>query len=372
MGASKIARDITARKQAEQTAYFLAGASAALADLTDYESTLQKVASLAVPPFADWCAVDMVDTDGSVRRLVVIHSDPEKVRFVQELDRRYPTSASDPGGVGRALRTGQPDWAPVIPEEMLAGPAKDEDYLRCIRQLGLKSYICVPLKSRGNVLGVLTFVTAESSRTYGTDDLRTAEDLAHRAVIAIENASLLAALQDTDRRKNEFLAMLAHELRNPLAPIRNAVQIFRANKALTPEMKWATDVVARQAEQMTRLVDDLLDISRGSQMGKIELRCEQVELAAAPSKAPRRSQPSADRRPESTELLVEIPAEPIHSGRRSGSILADLVESAEQCGQIHGKVEAVSPAGRPGGRAMTIVDSRERRRHWHSRRNAAA
>ena len=105
------------------------------------------------------------------------------------------------------------------------------------------------------------------SRTalYDATDLPAAEDLAHRATIAIENASLLAALKEADRRKDEFLAMLAHELRNPLAPIRNAVQILRAKGPPMPELQWATEVIERQVQQMTRLVDDLLDVSRITQ-----------------------------------------------------------------------------------------------------------
>ena len=150
----------------------------------------------------------------------------------------------------------------MIPDSLLVESAEDEDHLRILRQLGLKSFICVPLRSRARTLGALTFVTAESGRVYGATDLAAAEDLAHRAVIAIENARLLSALKEADRRKDEFLAMLAHELRNPLAPIRNAVQIFRAKGPPVPEVQWATDVIDRQVHQMTRLVDDLLDVSR--------------------------------------------------------------------------------------------------------------
>jgi signal transduction histidine kinase len=94
--------------------------------------------------------------------------------------------------------------------------------------------------------------------------------------IACENARLLSALKESDRRKDEFLATLAHELRNPLAPIGNAVQIYRAKGVSVPELQWATEVIDRQIHQMTRLLDDLL--SRITQ-GKIELRKERVELA---------------------------------------------------------------------------------------------
>ena len=115
------------------------------------------------------------------------------------------------------------------------------------------------------MLGAITFVTAESGRIYDPEDVRAAEDLSHRAVIAIENAQLLASLKDADRRKDEFLAMLAHELGIRSLPIRNAVQIFRAKGRPYRELQWATEVIDRQVHQMTRLVDDLLDVSRITQ-----------------------------------------------------------------------------------------------------------
>ena len=270
VGASKIARDISARKRIEQIARFMADASAALAAVTDYESTLQRIASFAVPTFADWCAVDMTESDGSVRRLVVMHTDPTKVQLAHDLHQRYPPHSSDNFGLMKVLRSGEPDWAAQIAESTLAGAIRDAEQLRLVRELGLRSYICVPLCSRTMTIGALTFATAESGRTYTTDDLRAAEDLAHWAVISIENARLVSTLKESDRRKDEFLAMLAHELRNPLAPIRNAVEIMRGQEPSLPEMRWARDVIDRQVEQMTRLIDDLLDVSRITR-GKIEL-----------------------------------------------------------------------------------------------------
>jgi PAS domain S-box-containing protein len=328
IGASKIARDITARKQAEQTARFLADASAAFTELTNYESTLQKVASLAVPFFADWCAVDLQEADGSLRRLAVTHADPAKVQLVHELDRRYPRRLSERHGVMEVLRTGKPEWASEISEPLLRDFAENQEHLLLIRELRLKSYICVPLKSRAKVLGTLTFVTAESGRIYDTNHVRAARDLADRAVVAIENASLLAALRESDRRKDEFLAMLAHELRNPLAPIRNAVQILRVKGPAVPELQWARDVIDRQVQQMTRLVDDLLDVSRITR-GKIELRQEQVELATVVSSAVEASRPLIEK--WGHELTVAIPAEPVRleaDVTRLSQVLSNLLNNA--------------------------------------------
>ncbi len=221
------ATDIQEQKQAEESSRYLAEASAALAGVVDYESTLQKMAGLAVPHFADWSAVDVADKDGSLRRLVVAHRDPAKVALAHELMRAYPPDPEAPGGAIAVLRTGQPKIVSEITDEMLVEGAEDNRHLELIRSLGLKSYICVPLIVSGIPFGLLTFATAESGRRYTNVDLALATDLAHRASVAVENTQLYQSLRDADRRKDEFLATLAHELRNPLAPIRNSLQILK-------------------------------------------------------------------------------------------------------------------------------------------------
>jgi PAS domain S-box-containing protein len=301
--------DIDDTKRSEESSRFQAQASAALAELTDTESTLQKVAALAVPHFADWCTVDMVQRDGSLRRLAAAHANSDKMDFVRELERKFPSRASETRGVRQVIRTGQTEWAASIPEEVFVELSQgEEEHLRIIRELGLKSYISVPMKSRHRVFGAITFVTAESGRVYDLNDVRVAEDLAQRAVIAIENANLVSALKESDRRKDEFLAILAHELRNPLAPMRNAVQILRAKGPVVPELQWAREMIDRQINQMTRLVDDLLDVSRITR-GRIELRKERVELRAVVNDAVEASRPLMEKRRHT--VSVEFPPEPI-------------------------------------------------------------
>ena len=232
-GAGRVARwfgtatDIDGQKRAEASSRYLAEASAALAGVVDYESTLQKVANLAVPYFADWSAVDVADGGGSLRRLAVAHQDAAKVALAHELMRAYPPDPDAPTGGYAVLRTGRPELVADITDDMLVRGARDERHLGLIRSLGLKSYLCVPLFVSGQPLGVLTFATAESGRRYTEADLALATDLAHRAAVAVENTRLYQALRDADRRKDEFLATLAHELRNPLAPIRNGLQIMK-------------------------------------------------------------------------------------------------------------------------------------------------
>jgi PAS domain S-box-containing protein len=198
------ATDIDDRKRTEQDTRFLAEASAALAALTDEDSALRQVAQLAVPSFADWCVVDMVGDDDALRRLAVAHADPSKVELALEVGRRYPPSPD----ASHVLRTGQPELVPEITDAMLGATAQDEEYLRIIRQLGLKSYLCVPLKGRSETLGTISFIAAESGRRFGPNDLRLAEDLAHRAAIAIANARLYEELKEANRRKDELVASL--------------------------------------------------------------------------------------------------------------------------------------------------------------------
>ena len=225
----------------------------------DEAGTLEKIARLAVPDFADWCAVDLAGEDGSPRRLAVAHVDPAKVEFARDLQRRYPPDPDSPRGVPHVIRTGESQWVAEITDAMLVAGAKDEAHLAILRDLGLGSYLCVPLKGRVGTLGAITFV-AESARRYGPDDLRLAEDLASRAATAIENARLYAELREADRLKDEFLATLAHELRNPLAPIRNALRLMDGRGG--PEIEPDRAMAERQVVHLARLVDDLMDVAR--------------------------------------------------------------------------------------------------------------
>jgi GAF domain-containing protein len=167
----------------------LANASIELASSLDYDATLAKVARLAVPTFADWCAIDVV-RDGRLDRVAVAHVDPAKVEFALELQRRYPPDPNAPTGPWNVVRTGRAELIPEVTDEMLVAAAVDEEQLRIARELHLRSALTVPLKARGKVVGVITWVNSESERLYGPDDVSFAEHLARRAASAIDNAEL--------------------------------------------------------------------------------------------------------------------------------------------------------------------------------------
>ncbi len=180
-----------------------------------------------------------------------------------------------------------------------------------------------------------------------------AGELAQRAAIALDNARLYHDIQEADRRKNEFLAMLAHELRNPLAPIRSAVQIMGIVSPDLPDLRWARNVIERQVQHMVRLVDDLLDLSRITR-GKIKLQIEMVNVATVMERALETCRPVMDARHH--ELMVAYPSEPLWvqgDAARLAQILGNLLNNAAKYTEDRGQIWLT--AAREGNEAVLRV-----------------
>jgi signal transduction histidine kinase/CheY-like chemotaxis protein len=183
----------------------------------------------------------------------------------------------------------------------------DDPRVQLVKSFGIRAYACNPLLAEGRLVGTLSFAS-RTREQFDADELEFLRTITHYVTVAYERLRLVKELRDTDRRKDEFLAMLAHELRNPLAPIRNAVQVLRLRGPLEPALQSARDMIDRQVGHMVRLVDDLLDVSRISR-GKITLRCEPVELAGVVASAVESSRPLIEARRH--DLQVELPAGPV-------------------------------------------------------------
>jgi PAS domain S-box-containing protein len=168
----------------------LADASALLGSSLDHETTLEHVAQIAVPGLADWCVIDVVQEDGALRRLALVHADPQR-ELAEELLRRYPPA--EPGSsdmLREVLETGKPVLLSDVPEEVLVRAARSPEHLELMRKLGLRSAIIVPLPGRDRPLGAMVFITTRPDRRYGESDLALAEELAGRAAAAVERARL--------------------------------------------------------------------------------------------------------------------------------------------------------------------------------------
>ena len=244
------------REQAEranrQTA-FLAEASAALGSSLDYEETLRTVAQLAVPQIADWCAVDVVDEHGEVQRLAVSHIDSAQASSAG-------SAVAEVIGFGTALMR--------------------------------PNVIVVPLTAHRRTFGALTFVYADSARTYSDVDFRFAHDMAYRAALAVENARAYRQVQAANRAKDEFLATLSHELRTPLNAVLGWARMLRGGAVSQEKMSRAFEVVERNALAQLDLVEDLLDLSRVI-TGKFRLDVQPVNLTATINAAVEAIQPAA-------------------------------------------------------------------------------
>jgi signal transduction histidine kinase/CheY-like chemotaxis protein len=227
--------------------------------------TLSTVVKLAVPALADFCQVVMM-VDGVPRPLACAHVDPEKARLARlHFDFDCELTA-------RVIATGEPKLVPELSPAMMDQVRAKEHCREWLRQLGPRSYIGVPLKRGQETVGAITLVMADSGRRHDSSDLSVAVALAERAAIAVGAARLFEELrlaraeadarrseaELANRSKDEFLAVLGHELRNPLAPIVTALELMKRKAGDSRERL----IVERQVKHLGRLVDDLLDVSR--------------------------------------------------------------------------------------------------------------
>jgi signal transduction histidine kinase/DNA-binding response OmpR family regulator len=272
-----LAREQAARAVAEEAtrrSTFLAEASIALSSSLDFQATLRQLARHVVPFLADLGAVTRTDEQHHAGPTEVAWEDAEgalHTHTAASLDRLPPLLGE---AIHRVLVSGKSELL-----TNLGGwtPEPDEGAATSRPGFVLASVFLLPLLARGRTLGALTLALGPSGRHHRPNDRALAEDLADRAAVALDNARLYENIQEADRRKNEFLAMLSHELRNPLAPIRNAVEILQRFDLKERPLLLARDMIDRQVTHMARLIDDLLDMSRLSR-GKILLRKERVDL----------------------------------------------------------------------------------------------
>lgn len=274
---------------------FLADATALLAENFDYLGRLKQVAQVAVPRVADWCAIDVLESDGSLRRVAVVHSDPARVEWAYELQRRFPPDPDAPRGVYHVLRTGEAEFYPEITDAMLVTATRDEEQLELARGLGFKSTMVVPFQARGSIFGAITLVMAESERRYTESDLVLMKDLARRAALLIDNARLYeeaqrltaeleqrvrertAELEATNKELEAFSYSVSHDLRAPLRAINGFSQALstKYTGSLGEQGVHYLSRIQANTTRMGELIDDLLSLSR---ISRRQMKREVVDL----------------------------------------------------------------------------------------------
>ena len=264
-------KDITARKKAEEALHYLDRATELLVAPLDPMQRLDGLARLVVPQLADWCTIEIVDESGRSNQVAVAHVDPDKVKWAEELNRRYPPKSDAPTGVPNVLRTGRPELYAEISDELLVAGAIDAEHLRITRALGLRSAMIVPLTERGQTFGAMTLVSAESRRRYTADDLSLASELARRAALAFDQARLFAEASaarqradEANRAKSEFLATMSHELRTPLNAIAGYAELLdmELHGPITVPQHDAIARIQRSQRHLLGLINDVLNFAR--------------------------------------------------------------------------------------------------------------
>jgi signal transduction histidine kinase/DNA-binding response OmpR family regulator len=317
-------------EEAARRAAFLSEATAAMGSSLNLDDTLHALLRAVVPRLADLAGVTVIESYGQPWRSELAWLEQgaslPRIRSVAAAEGPHdPLRAA----LERVLSSGVPEQLnglAIVNPFTESGPSQ------------LHAALIRPLVARGRILGALSLVLGDSARKFRPEDLALAEELAGRAAVAMDNARLYREIQEGDRRKDEFLAMLGHELRNPLAAIANALEYANVAAGDPAAFQQSRDILARQVQLMARLVDDLLDVSRITR-GKIELRKEIVDLQSAVSRATATVEPLVSARQH--ELTVSMPDRPIRlmaDPARLEQVLANLLNNAAKYTDPGGRI----------------------------------
>jgi signal transduction histidine kinase len=246
----------------EKEQQFLADVNVALSSSLEYEQTLVTLARLVVQNIADWCAVDVMDEQGQLRRLKVASADPAKAALCALLE-QMPPDRDLPHFMQSVTEGKRPLLVEHVTLQYIQSFAQAPEHMQALLATGIASIVAVPLLIRGQPLGALMFGSSTPFHVYGQDDLRLAEALADRAVVAIENARLFRQAQIATKTREDVLAIVSHDLKNPIANIKLLVELFRRRDQIDAnQVSEFANKVQRSTRAMETLIDDLLDFAR--------------------------------------------------------------------------------------------------------------
>jgi signal transduction histidine kinase len=225
----------------------------------------------------------------------------------REVQKRFPLDTLAPFGAPAVLRTGQPELHPTLPDELVEASAHSPEQRELLISTGLRSLMSVPLLVRGRILGAITLGITTSSRRYGPSDLALAEQLAHRAAVAADNARLYQEAQAAIHARDAFLSIAAHELKTPLTSLLGYTDLLRRRAerdGLSERDARALAVVSNQAGRLNRMITSLLDLSR-IQTGQLSIERGAVDLRALLERVVNEVQPTLSDHTLSLELPDE-------------------------------------------------------------------
>ncbi|MCW5669116.1 MAG: response regulator [Hydrogenophaga sp.] len=317
----------------------LLSATSSLTQSLDESRTIDAIAAAVVPGVADMLRLDLLSLDGAPAQSWTFHPDPARLEAAQRVVRSGPVPASMKGSLPWVIATGREHVQHFEPGDV--SKIEDARYREFAEASGMRAVCAVPLVARDRVIGAMAAIQVDSVRRFEADDVALISELARRAALALDNVRLYSecniALEKANaasKAKDDFLAMLGHELRNPLAPILTATEIMKRRDATTFVRE--REIIERQARHLTLLVDDLLDVSR-IVAGKIGLQLEQVDLRQV-----------ACRAIEVTQPLFAQRAEPVvHAEEGPIGVRGDFLRLAQVVGNLLSNAAKFSDPGDP-------------------------
>ena len=342
---------------AEDRLRLLADVGALLGGGSDYQETLQQLADLVVHRFADWCVVDVGEPDG-MRRLAVAHRDPDLLRLARAVQDRYP---SDPatGMPAQVMASGEPRLIANMPENQLIAVAQDERHARELQRLGLRSVLIVPLAVRGESLGALSLIRSDGRAAFTEADIPFVQEMANRAASAIDRVRLLDELSEAVRLRDDFLAVISHDMRTPLAAVLGYVQLagrrlHRSVEPVDPKLEGYLSAAERTTEHLTDLVGDLMDVSLLRSGQNLNMHLEPIDLRELAETCVTERQRLVDDR----RFILELPEGPVMAmadERRLRRVLDNVVDNAVKFSEPGGRI-SVSVSASDEGAALTVTD----------------
>ncbi|GAC1320228.1 MAG: hypothetical protein NVSMB2_16050 [Chloroflexota bacterium] len=355
-----IFRDITDRKRQMDSAAVLAEVGRVLGASLDIPTSLQQIAAIAVPRLGDWCIIDLVDerTPSSARRVAVAHANMADHDLADVIRARRPDLSHS--GLEQAIRDGQPAVMRTVGEPAADAFLADPDRQAVLRQLDARAWVVVPLGARGHVLGRLWLLVGPSDRSFHPEELETIEQLGARVSLAIDRAQLfveaqeqadhqvtlntalreavderdkaLVDLRQALRTRDEFLASVSHDLKNPLASIKAGAQLLlrRLDQPAGTDayaLRQGLQRVDAIATRAAGLVDELLDLARMQMGSPLELDRRSSDLLALVREVAQEEQQQTERHTITVETdCLELIG--TWDDRRLGRVLSNLMDNA--------------------------------------------
>ena len=297
------------------------------------------LAHLAVPDLADWCLVDAVEQGPWVSRVALAHLDPTLASQVQGLPQRFELRPAHVG-VLRVLHSGESELVPAVTDSLLRAAASEPQHPALLHRLKAGSYMIVPLRARGHTLGAVTFVSSASGRRYGPDDLALAEDLCQRASLAIDNARLFGESRRATRAREDLLAVVSHDLKNPLGVVHLGASLLLRGTPNVEVVRKQAGRIHSAADRMSRLISDLLDWGR-IEGGGLPLEPTEQTVAALVHEAVESVRPLAEA--QGLRVVAELPVDEVR-------VSCDRTRVLQVFGNLLGNAVKFTP----GGGALTV------------------